>query len=133
MKKLFENFPYGSPMHIVLHAQYRRSRRRRPVVTTATERNPRCALQTAERALRGNRNGIVLFNLARPCVFKDVETAAERAGLRFLTQTEVETFMCSRNQPVPRYLPSFVWDGGKWREQEPDESWNSQSPLCFSH
>jgi hypothetical protein len=50
MKKLFRYLPAGSPAYLVLHAKWRFSRGHRlPAAISPATRNPRLALQVAER------------------------------------------------------------------------------------
>ncbi|MEK7552801.1 MAG: hypothetical protein AAB505_01700 [Patescibacteria group bacterium] len=85
MKKLFNYFPQGSPMYIVLHAQYRRVRGRRPAAISATECNPRRALRVAEKHV----NGGDVIALAKPCTLRVVVEAMSRVGVRGLTKDEM--------------------------------------------
>jgi hypothetical protein len=134
MKKLFECFPQGSPMHIVLHAQYRRSRGRRPVAVSATEHNPREALRAAYDELGRGTNFI---NVVRPTEAQTLLAAMKQAGVRPFSMKEMVALIQSRqdvSSPSSR-IPNITWSAGRWNiddKQPLDESWDTGSRFCFA-
>lgn len=87
MRKLFEYLPQNSAAYVILHAMYRQSRGRRPVVTLGNERNPRKALQQAEKELSA---GVVTIRPTKPCTACTIMEVMKRLGLRGLTVDEAK-------------------------------------------
>ncbi len=117
-------------MHIVLHAQYRRGRGRRPVAVSPTNHNPRKALQEAEGALG---NGMVYINLAKHCKGETVAEAMNRVGLRPITQRELEAFLDKEGMPLPKQDDKMrtLWLNPD-REDEDIFRWPFSSRFCFA-
>lgn len=132
MKKLFRYFPEGSPVYIVLHAQYRRSRGRRPVATSATQRNPREALREAEQKLDGG----VVITLAKPCTMRLISIVLERLNLRLPTVEEAKALFQKKEKeeasaPYLEYDPSNP--GQRWLDDwNPRNGWFNDK-FVFSH
>lgn len=58
MKKIFEYCQKDSVLYIYFHGKYRLKRGRRPVATTATEKNPIKALRLAEKIFQEHKDMI---------------------------------------------------------------------------
>lgn len=128
MKKLFKYFPQGSPMYIVLHAKYRRSRGRQPVAVSPTERNSRKALRAAYAKLA---RGIIVRTGASASVLC---AAMKQAGVRPLSL--IETLAVIQRQRVINAQPTLIltWADGRWNVEHKkplDENWNIGSHSCF--
>ena len=90
MKKYFEYFPPGSPIYVILHADYRQSRGRRPVAIGATTRNPRIALEEAREFL-GHGLRLMIVRTVKPCSLKTMQQIMHIIGLRPVTLGEINS------------------------------------------
>lgn len=127
MKKLFQYVQEGTPAYVILHAQYRRSRGRRPVATLGEERNPIKALRAAEKALKKDR--LHTFKTARDSTAEILITVATRLGLRFPTVEEAMALLkLAPKERLP--VPYIQWNERGWSEWTPDR-WDPRNSLRF--
>ena len=133
--KLYQFFDQDSPEYVILHAQYRAKRGKRPSVSFMGISNPREALKWAEAALR--KDGMYVMSFRNQCTsWKILGRISQALGFRPATQEDLQEFLRQHRSPKRGDTVPFVeWDrssrrfGISWNS--PRESWSARSAFTF--
>lgn len=130
--KLYQFFDQDSPEYVILHAQSRAKRGKRPSVSFRGISNPREALKTAKATLFRNGTWTMLSPRVKALTGSIIMRITEALGLRLLTLDEFIQLM-ETAEPINSdfRVPLIEWDQNEvklnWFGSRKEETWGARS------
>ncbi len=135
--KLYQFFEQNTPEYVILHAQARAKRGKRPSVSFPGINNPREALKYARATLFQNGAWVILSNQVQFLTADVMMRINEALGLRFLTIEELRKFKKEDDDPLDsfRRVPLIEWDENRvnldWLGQKEKDTWGVRTRRIF--